>query len=317
MSFLSCIWKNKNYLLFIAVATALVALFLPTTVLPDISNRSFYHLWESGHLLLFFLGCHAFHNFYPQPFNLTSAKKFGIFLCIAASCALTIEGLQSFFSGKSLEFSDIVGDMAGVLLYLSFRSYYQGANNFFIHGLALLLAGFVFWPVFSSFADEMLAKYQFPVLADFETPFEVSRFEGRTGSAMISGEQAYQGQHSLRLSFSPGPWSGMMLKHFPSNWQRYNQLCFAAYNPHSQPVTLHVRIHDGLHERGNKAYSDLYSRMCLLPAGHWTKVEIPLAMVYSAPSTRRMDLANIRGLGFFVEKEEQPLMLYLDNIRLE
>jgi len=317
LSFLSCIWKNKNYLLFIAVATALVALFLPTTVLPDISNRSFYHLWESGHLLLFFLGCHAFHNFYPQPFNLTSAKKFGIFLCIAASCALTIEGLQSFFSGKSLEFSDIVGDMAGVLLYLSFRSYYQGANNFFIHGLALLLAGFVFWPVFSSFADEMLAKYQFPVLADFETPFEVSRFEGRTGSAMISGEQAYQGQHSLRLSFSPGPWSGMMLKHFPSNWQRYNQLCFAAYNPHSQPVTLHVRIHDGLHERGNKAYSDLYSRMCLLPAGHWTKVEIPLAMVYSAPSTRRMDLANIRGLGFFVEKEEQPLMLYLDNIRLE
>ncbi len=179
------------------------------------------------------------------------------------------------------------------------------------------MISFILWPVFSSLTDEILAAHQFPLLADFETPFEASRFEGTTGKASISDEQAFQGQHSLQLSFYPGPWSGMMLKHFPANWLGYTKLHFAVYNPASQPVSLHVRIHDASFEHGDKKYSDLYSQICSLPAGIWTKVGIPLSEVKIAPETRRMDLASIRGLGFFVEKEEKPLTLYLDSIRLE
>lgn len=108
-----------------------------------------------------------------------------------------------------------------------------------------------------------------------------------------------------------------MLKHFPSNWQEYTHLHFAVYNPTSQPVSFHVRIHDALHEQGNKPYSDLYSQIFSLSAGDWTRIIIPLAQVYAAPLERKMDLADIRGLGFFVAKEEKPLALYLDAVGLE
>jgi len=312
---LDSIWKIKNFLLCTLFATALVALILPGDALSG-STRSVYYLWESGHFFLFFLGWHLFSIFCPRFFNFTFACQLAILLGVTFSGIVVLEGLQSFISGKAVEFTDVIGDLAGTVLFLSFRFRIHGNNNFLLHGTALLLTGFVLWPVCYSFADEMLARHQFPLLADFETPFEASRFEGKTGSGALSSEQAFRGNHSLRLSLFPGPWSGMTLKYFPSNWQGYSQLHFAVYNPARQPVSLEVSIHDTLHEQGNKPYNDLYSRIISLPAG-WTRIEIPLAEVQKGPQSRQMDLAHISGLGFFVEKEKTPLTLYLDAVMLE
>jgi hypothetical protein len=308
-------WKIKKYSFVAFFTIALVALILPGDVLPD-STRSVYYLWESGHLFLFFLGWHIFYTFCPRFLNLTSDRQLAILLGTTFLCVVVLEGLQSSLSGKPLSFIDVLGDTAGTLLFLSFRSRTHGNNNFFLHGAALLLTGFVLWPVLYSFADERLARYQFPLLADFETPFEASRFEGKAGGMSSSREQAFHGKSSLRLSLFPGPWSGVMLKYFPSNWRGYNQLHFAVYNPDRQPVFLEVSIHDTLHEQGNKPYNDLYSRIISLPAG-WTRIQIPLEEVQRGPQNRQMDLTHIRGLGFFVERETNPLALYLDNIRLE
>jgi hypothetical protein len=314
---LNSIWNNRNSLFFIILAFTIVALLLPASVLPDIRTRSLYHLWESGHLLVFFLGCHFFYLFCPRFSYLTFARQMVFLLCIAPICVIAIEGLQSFISGNFLEFSDIVGDMAGVLLFLSIRTGRNGNSNYLLLGATVSSIGFVLWPVLCSFTDEMLARHQFPLLADFETPFEASRFAGKTGNASISEEKAFHGKHSLKLSFFPGPWSGMMLHHFPSNWLGYTQLQCAVYNPNPQQVSCCVRIHDARHEEDNRPYSDLYSQIISLPAGVWTEVVIPLNTIKNAPQSRQMDLENIDGLGFFVEEEKKPLMLYLDTIRLD
>lgn len=307
--------KIKNFLFIAFFAIALVALLLPGGILPD-STRSVYYLWESGHLFLFYLGWHLFSTCCPRFLNLSFSRQLSILLGVTFLCIVILEGLQSSLSGKSFSVTDILGDIAGSLIFLSFHHRRKGNSYFLLHGAALLLAGFVLWPVFCSFTDEMLARYQFPLLADFETPFEKSRFEGKTGSGTRSSEEAFHGRHSLRLSLLPGPWSGMTLRYFPADWQGYTQLHFAVYNPDRQPVSLEVSIHDTLHEQGNKPYNDLYSRIISLPAG-WTKVQIPLAEVQKGPQFRQMDLAHISGLGFFVEKEKKPLTLYLDALRLE
>lgn len=275
-----------------------------------------YFLWESGHLFLFFLGCSLFYTFYPRFSNFTFVRQSAIILGATLFAIVVLEGVHSFVSGKSLSGADVIGDIAGTLLFLSLRSKRNGGKHFLLYAMALLLTGFVLWPALSSFSDEMLARYQFPLLADFETPFEASRFEGKTGDGVLSKEQAFHGKGSLRLSLSPGPWSGVMLKHFPSNWQGFAQLNFAVYNPSRQLVSLHVRIHDILHEQGGMLHTDRYNRIVSLPAG-WTKVRISLAEVQTAPQARSMDLAQISGLGFFVVREENPLVLYLDTVRLE
>jgi len=282
-----------------------------------IDTRSFFYLWESGHLFLFFLGWHLLYILYPRLSAFNFSRQLVFLLGVTLVCVGGVEGLQSALSGKALSLGDILGDVAGALLYLSFRYRREGARYFLLHGMALLMAGIVFWPFVCSLSDEILARQQFPLLADFETPFEKSRFEGSTGSGARSDEQSYHGRHSLRLSLLPGPWSGMTLKYFPPDWQGYTCLYFSLYNPSSQPVPLEVWIRDAVHEQGDKPYNDLFSRIIDLPAGCWTEVWIPLDEVRQGPRGREMDLGQITGLGFFVEKEKNPLTLYLDTIRLE
>lgn len=289
---------------------------LPNPILP-FDTRSVYYFWESGHLFLFFLGWHLLYILYPRLSAVDFSRQLVVLLGVTFVCVGMVEGLQSYLSGKVLFTGDILGDVTGALLYLSFRYRREVTRYFLLHGMALLLAGIVFWPIFCSIFDEILARQQFPLLADFETPFEKSRFEGSTGSGARSDEQSFTGRYSLRLSLLPGPWSGMTLKYFPPDWRGYICLYFSLYNPSSQPVSLEVWIRDAVHEQGNKPYNDLFSRIIDLPAGCWTEVRIPLDEVRQGPRGRDMDLGQITGLGFFVEKEKKPLTLYLDTIGLE
>lgn len=308
--------KIKATLIFITLSMAIAAMLLPATALPHINNRLLYHLWEIGHFVVFFLGCAIFYTINPRFSHLDGARQVVYLLCIAVTCALFLEGLQSFLSGKAIEFSDIIGDISGVLLFLSFRPLLIGKRIIYLHSLTLLLVGFVLWPVCCSLLDEGLIRYQFPMLADFETPYEASRFEGSTARASISTEHAFQGRHSLKFFLTSGPWSGMTLEHSPADWRNYEQLHFAVFNPNLVPINFSVRIQDDIHDQGDKPYSDLYSQTLSLPPDVWTQVKIPLDTVKNAPLGRRMDLEHISGLGFFVE-EKKPLVLYLDTIRLE
>jgi len=290
-------------------------------MLPDpvftIDKRSLYYLWESGHLFLFFLGWHLLYLLHQRLSSFDFFRQLAFLLGATLVGSGVVEGMQGFIAGKSLSMGDILGDVAGAMLYLSFRYKRQWARYFPLHGMALLLAGIVFWPFFCSLFDEILARHQFPLLADFETPFEKSRFEGKSGSGARSDEQAFHGRHSLRLSLRPGPWSGMTLKYFPSDWQGYIHLHFSVFNPNEQPVSLEVWIRDTVHEQGKKPYNDLFSRIIDVPAGSWTEVRISLDEVQQGPHGREMDLGQITGIGFFVDKEKNPLTLYLDTIRLE
>jgi hypothetical protein len=306
----------RNFLFFTVFWAAFLGLMLPGSVF-SIDTRSIYYLWESGHFFLFFLGWHLLYILYPRLLSFDFFRQLVFLLGVTLVGVGAVEGMQGFISGKSLSLGDILGDVAGALFYLSFRYRREWARYFLLHGMALFLAGIVFWPFFCSLFDEILARHQFPLLADFETPFEKSRFEGSTGSGARSDEQAFHGRHSLRLSLFPGPWSGMTLKYFSPDWQGYTFLQFSLYNPSSHPVSLEVWIRDAAHEQEGKPYNDLFSRIIDLPAGCWTEVRISLDGVRQGPQGREMELGQITGLGFFVEKEKNPLTLYLDMIRLE
>jgi len=295
---------------------AIAALMIPGAIV-SIDTRSAYALWESGHLILFFVASHLVCVVYPSLLNRPFAAQLAGFLGGALLCALAVEGMQSVISGKAIELTDVIGDLAGTVLFLSFHYRRQAKRYFFLHGSAFILAGFVLWPIVGFFSDEMLARSQFPLLADFETPFEKSRFEGKTGSGALTTEQAFHGRRSLRLALLPGPWSGMTMKYLPSDWRGYSQFYFAFYNPGTDVVSLEVSIQDAAYRQGNKPFTDCFSQKIDLPAGAWTRVQIPLAEVQKGPRTREMDLAHIVGLGFFVDKEKHPLTLYLDTIGLE
>lgn len=291
-------------------------MLLPGAWIPP-DSRVAYHLWESGHLFLFLIGWHLLYTAFPSLSRLAFARQLVILLGVTLAGILVLEGLQGLFAGKPPATGDVLGDLAGALLYLCFRQRGQIRRYLALHGVALLLSGVVLWPFFRSLADELTARLQFPLLADFETPFESSRFEGKSAGVERSDARAFRGRHSLRLSLFSGPWSGTTLRHFPADWSGLSSLHFAVYNPAPRPVFLELTIRDAPFEQGGRAYHDLFSRRLLLPAQGWTRVLVPLDEVRQGPQSRELDLSRVTGLGFFVVKEEEPVTLYLDAIRLE
>jgi hypothetical protein len=70
-------------------------------------------------------------------------------------------------------------------------------------------------PLAVAITDEWIAKNQFPVLADFETPFEIYRWVGGTAFDIDNGI-SYHGGSSLKIQLNTSKYSGVALKYFPA-----------------------------------------------------------------------------------------------------
>lgn len=162
--------------------------------------------------------------------------------------------------------------------------------------------------------DEHHARQQFPVLSDFESPFEIQRWHSED-DLQIDHTVHYTGRSSLRINLNTDQYSGVSLQYFPQNWQNFSQFQFCAYNPSSQPLAITCRIHDTAHTTGVQHYSDRFNRTYTLIHG-WDFITMPLKDIQSAPATRFMDLGQIRGVGIFVIRLPHPRLMYIDDVQL-
>ncbi|MFQ5488744.1 MAG: hypothetical protein ACE5ET_09920, partial [Gammaproteobacteria bacterium] len=163
--------------------------------------------------------------------------------------------------------------------------------------------------------DEALAHHQFPMLADFETPLELSRWDSRAPLA-ISDEQARHGRRSLRVRFTTERFSTVGLRYFPRDWRAYQWLRFSVYNPDRQALMLSLRIHDREHVRHGMPYLDRFNGHLAVHSG-WNDYRIPLARIRQAPRGREMGLGTVAELAFFVTRQPRAKTLYFDALRLE
>jgi hypothetical protein len=90
-------------------------------------------------------------------------------------------------------------------------------------------------------------------------------------------------------------------------WEEYANLNLDVFNDQAQPVTYHVQVGD--------SHAYLYENSGPLTPKKVTNVSIPLVEL----TKNRVDLNNIRSLRFWVDTAgaTQPVVVYLDNIRLE
>jgi hypothetical protein len=182
-------------------------------------------------------------------------------------------------------------------------------------GVSLSLVVVVLLPLMASASDEWLARIRFPVLADFETPFEAGRWEG-SARFTIARAEASHGHASLRVNMDTSLYSGVALIHFPVNWSGYRYLRMDVLNPMPDQVDLNCRLHDGQHERRGPAYTDRYNTAFRLQPG-WNSLLIDLADVARAPAGRMMDMDDIRALIVFCSRLPAPRTIFIDHVRLE
>jgi hypothetical protein len=168
-------------------------------------------------------------------------------------------------------------------------------------------------PLLLTLYDEFRAWRDFPVLSDFESSLELSRWEEKEHITRVQ-IPVKSGNFALKASLTTEKYSGVSLCYFPENWVTARALTFSVYNP-GEIVVLNYRIHDWKHKGKDQEYTNRFNRQTNLASG-WNTITVPIEEIANGPKGRQMDLAHIRGLGFFVMEQPYERVLYFDDVRL-
>ena len=280
------------------------------------SSRSFKHFWDIGHIVYFVLltGLLTRWRFVAR---MPLAVQWAIILVITLLLGVLIEVLQH-GTARTPDSGDVLRDLIGSLMALVFGS--PGPElrpvslRYSLRVAVLMLLLGQLWPVTKSLIDEAIERRQFPVLSDFETPFEIDRWTGNAVLSVQSMPSISRGK-LLKLALTTDQYSGATLNYFDGDWTSFTTLSISLYNPDVKPLRITCRINDLQHADGNEEYDDRFNRSFLLTQG-WNNIEIDLDEVEESPASRHMDMGRIRELQLFVTSLPATRIIYLDHVEL-
>lgn len=275
-------------------------------------------MWDLGHVLAFAVWSYLLLSSPEMVGASSTGRQWGIvaLFCIVAGSAT--EAAQSILGGDP-SFRDLLRDALGGSIALSwFSPWSRTVPRGMRRSVRSLSAGLVLvacLPLAVALYDERIARAQFPLLADFETPFEKDRWIGSAHTS-VDHSAARHGQASLRVEMDASQFSGSFLYYFPRNWARYRFLRLDILNPSSDEIEITCRIHDRRHEEGEQRYEDRFNKSFRFGPG-WNDLRIDLAEVARAPVGRTMNLREIRSIGLFASNLPAPRSIFVDYMRLE
>lgn len=280
------------------------------------ASRSMIELWNLGHIVLFGLIVFFLNHYWVYYQNNSNIKRFIIVFILTGVLSIVIESYQYIFTNGTPDMIDIrrnfVGAMLGFICAISMKKKYF---LFFLRGLIVLIVLLEMLPLSIVLADEFQALRKFPVLSDFESDLELSRWSGDE-PFFRSIDKAIHGNSALYITFGTSKYSGVSLKYFPGDWTNYQYLKFNIYYPDADTLYFICRIHDEQHTKGAQNYHDRFNRRFFLIHG-WNEISIPLDDVKNAPGNRRMDMSKIQGMAIFTVQLPKPKAAYLDYVWLE
>lgn len=282
------------------------------------SPRSIREAWDLGHLIFFALFTFTLLNFWKKKNRWVDWNFFLIVILIVVVLGALTEFLQGIF-GRDVEWMDLRRDVVGGLFALALFNPIDTKKSLIFKKIFKVIVIIIVFietlPLAFAVTDEIIAWKQFPILSSFETPLEANRWEATNGKT-IATDIVHSGEKSFKALLDTIKYSGVALKHFPSDWREYRTLKFNIYNTDTFKILLHCRIHDQQHIGNGQPYSDRFNTILKLNPG-WNQFAISLDKVQNAPKTRQMDLSQIKSLAFFVLDLPHPIFIYLDDVYLE
>ncbi|MEJ2360748.1 MAG: hypothetical protein P8Z75_04865 [Gammaproteobacteria bacterium] len=298
---------------------SLAAIFYGLFLVPNDhqAGRAWTEIWNLGHIGAFFIIWTFVFNLFPRFSRLSLFQLFVLVIVSTLVLAELIEIVQGWI-GRDNEWQDVWDSSVGALLAFALCAPQLQTLSRWprmawrVIALSALVA--VPWIVWSNLADVVIMNRQFPVLDNFKTPFELTRWRGdRAGIAV----QAPAGQHPyLAVQFRPGQYSTVKLKYFHRDWQGYQQLILDVVNPETRAYRVILRIHDRWHRQHHFALSDRFNRAIILKPGY-QRIVVALSDVAHAPKTRRMDMQHLEALELFTMDSNVYHQLDIQRIFLE
>lgn len=282
------------------------------------SSRYVKQLWDLGHIFCFALWTWLYIQWRPNP---EFWRQFLFLVVLSLTIGGVTELLQAQFlvdAGREGSWGDLQKDLLGCLLVLLFLApTRRQLNRGLRHGLQLMVLLAVSWsllPLGLVAADNVLAQRQFPLLSGFENALETGRWAGSSQRRIVN-DPVYNGLSALQVQLNTDQYSGVALRHFPSDWSGYKYLTLKVYNPDVEVLNLNVRINDQRHRQFQNDFSDRFNTRFVLEHG-WTTLNISLDEVAKAPKGRRMEMSRIAQVQLFTMQLSQPRTMVIDDVRL-
>jgi hypothetical protein len=280
--------------------------------------RSYKEIWNLGHILYFALLVLLFSRW-------SLFMRLPLFWCWALLIGLSLVSgfvveLLQYGTERSADLLDVSRDVCGALLMLAFHPAFVDHRKVLLKRfLQIIVGAFLIYhllPVSIAITDETIARFQFPVLSDFSTPFELERWKGNGKREVVEGYAGKSGKQ-MKISLPLRRYAGVGMEYMPADWSSYRFVNLDIYSGYEKTLRLTVRIHDQAHEAENSAYlfNDRFNKRFELTKG-WNAIRINLTEVKQAPRKRAMDMQNIADISFFLSAVKSPKTLYLDRIYL-
>ncbi len=278
-------------------------------------TRLWKEIWNLGHLFGFFIIWLFMLNRYPA-FYPDSFKRVGLVILVMLAASIVIEVIQHFI-GRSASIWDIGLNLAGTLIALSVVIYghktFQG-RSYGIVIMFILISSVFTWPTAKIFIDEVYVARQFPVLSDFTTPFELSRWRKKSAEITLVKENNLMVLDIVLLPESK--YASVALSSFGKSWGKYSNLVIELHNTMAFDIPLELRLHDNQHKDNGNQFSDRYNKSIILTPGH-SRIIVPLIDLYHSPKNRKMDINNIESMMLFVVDLEQKKRFRIIRVYLQ
>jgi VanZ family protein len=302
-------------ILYIIFFTCLLFLFIngPTAESP----RSYLKLWDLGHLLLFFIGGILFLTDFRKFFKDNFFYHLIIFFIFSLVVGVLTELIQVRFH-RNPDTGDLIRDIIGgftAVVFFSPRRWdipKRWLKMLKVSVIIMLLLEA--YPVSRALLDEWVVREQFPLLSDFETPFELDRWHHEQ-PLQIDTKIARHGARSMRVHLTRSKYSTVSMRYFPGDWSGYRSVQFSINNAGNDTLTLVFRVNDHRHYALGQHYNNRYNRRLQLAPG-WNDFSIPIVDIMNAPTSRKMDITSIDLICFFSMELPAPRVINIDYLHL-
>lgn len=298
------------------IPVALMLVFLFVGKIDHFDSRVIREAWQTGHFFLFA----GLAYILTQTHWLKKRPKWQVFAIIVSGSILIglITEVLQFLVGRSFQLSDLamdtIGGSAGFFLaqISPHRSLIQNTLACFVF-VVLTIFGLNKFLVIVY--DDTQIKLKTPILSDFETPFELTRWRELMTTHEVSKDVVRNGANALKVTFDAGKHPHSVLRDMHFDWRDYKALNLSIYNaqPHSQQMLL--LIHDHESWRSIENHQDRFNKKLNLRPG-WNDISVNIDDVRQGPKSRQIELNRIYSISFILNKIEDAKVLYIDHIYL-
>jgi VanZ family protein len=279
----------------------------------EFSPRSFQNAWNLGHIFYYAMVPFAVLTILKKQ-DIPPRRQILLAFGFAALIGTLMECFQ-YTTGRTFDLFDLMRNIIGALVSISFLLPMRAVVPKAIKIITIALVLVQLFPFTASVIDELQARSDFPILSDFETPFQIERWQGNADIS-IAKDVGAPGNHALRADLTTDKYSGIELDYFPPNWQHYQEFQFQIFSPSPEPISMTCQVHDAQHTRGPRLFSDRFHKTYPLSQG-WNTITIDIKEIQAAPQTRPMDLTQIRGIVIYATQLPHPRTIYIDNLKLQ